>query len=154
MANDRQLIQTFTVEEAARLSQLSATMVDYLCRQQVLVPTLPRSRKRGRARRYSFGDVVMLRVLGRLLDAGVSVKRVKSSLRTLRKHHKEITATSLPAEYLATDGRNVYLWKNSATLQALDDKGQMNFAFVIELTRVQAEVSEGTRKLRVQGEAS
>jgi len=129
-------------------------MVDYLCRQDVLIPSRPRFRKRGRPRRYTFGDVVVLRVLGRLLDAGVSVKRLKSSLKSLRKYHEEITATSLPAEYLATDGRNVYLWKNSATLEMLDDAGQMNFAFVIELTRVQAEVSAGVQKLLIQGDFS
>ena len=154
MSRKRNIIQTFTIRQAAELSKLSPTMVDYLCRQEVLVPSHPKSRARGRQRQYLFGDVVMLCVIATLLDAGISVKRLKEGLRRLRRYHKEITATSLPAEYLVTDGTRVYLRKNSATLEALDDSGQYNFAFVVELTRIQADLSKHAYELRSQGDAS
>ena len=51
----------------------------------------------------------MLRVLARLLKAGVSVQRLKTALKSLRKYHKEISPTRVPAQYLVTDGRQMFL---------------------------------------------
>ena len=132
--------QDFPIAKAARLSGLNRTMVDYLCRQGILVPSLPKHRGRGRQRRYSFGDVVMLRVIAKLLDNGISVMRLKQALVALRKHHSQITPTSLPGSYLVTDGRQVFLKHDEATLETLDEAGQMSFAFVIELNTVRLAV--------------
>jgi DNA-binding transcriptional MerR regulator len=135
----KQPIDSFEIAQAANLSGLTVSMVDYLCREQVLIPTMRWRRGRGRPRRYSFGDVVMLRVLGRLLDAGVSVRRIKQALQTLRRYHKDITRTSLPRQYFVTDGRKVYL-RDKDTLLDLDGTAQMSFLFVLELRQVQDEV--------------
>jgi hypothetical protein len=81
----------------------------------------------------------MLRVLARLLDAGVSVRRLRVALKSLRKYHKLISQTDLPAQYLVTDGRNVYL-RDRDTLRDLDGSGQTSFLFVLELGHVQREV--------------
>lgn len=133
------VIQGFPIRRAAKLSGLKPAMVDYLCRQEILIPTIPGRRGRGCPRRYSFGDVVMLRVLARLLRAGVSVSRLKVALKSLRRYHKEISETALPAQYLVTDGRKVYL-HDKDTLRDLDGSGQTSFLFVLELSHVRSEV--------------
>jgi DNA-binding transcriptional MerR regulator len=132
-------INHFPTAQAARLSGLTPMMLDYLCRVEVLVPSQPGRRKRGCPRKYSFGDVVILRALARLLQAGVSVQRLKLALRSLRKHHKDISPTSLPAQYLVTDGRRVYLHERD-TLREMDGSNQMAFMFVLELSQVRREV--------------
>src|SRR5689334_13552313 len=104
------VVDGYLIRDAARLGLHTEKMVDYLCRQKVLIPSLSKGKRgRGRPRKYSFGDVVMLRVLARLLNAGVSVERIKRALQVLRKYHPEITPERLPAEYLVTDGVHVYL---------------------------------------------
>lgn len=138
-------IENFVIAEAAVLSGLSQSMLDYLCRQNVLVPSTPGRRGPGRPRRYSFGDVVMLRVIARLLKAGVSVEKSKRALRALRRYHKDITPTSLPTQYLVTDGKAVYL-RNRENLLDLDGTGQMSFFFVLELRNVQNEVLRATAR--------
>ena len=145
---DETVLRTLDVREAAKLSGLTQSMVNYLCRQKVLVPSSRARRGRGRARQYLFGDVVMLRVLAVLLNQGVSVARLKSSLRSIRKFHPEITPTSLPASHLVTDGRQVFLKKNEDSLESLDEKGQMSFAFVIDLAQIQSEVHGKTKTMR------
>ncbi len=70
------------------------------------------------------------------------MKRLKRALKALRRHHPEITPTSLPAQYLVTDGQDVYLRHDGTTLETLDETGQMDFAFVVELASVRAEVVE------------
>lgn len=133
------VIRSFPIARAAELSGLRPAMVDYLCRQQILVPSTRGRRGRGCPRQYSFGDVVMLRVLGALLSKGVSVSRLKEGLKAVRKCHKMILPDSLPAQYLVTDGRKVY-FQEKDTLHELDGSGQTAFLFVLELRHVQREV--------------
>jgi len=123
------VLNNYLIAEAAKLSGLSTYMLDYLCREEVLVPSAPGRRGRGCPRKYSFGDVVMLRAVSRLLSVGVSVQRIRKALRALRRHHNQISPTSLPAKYLVTDGTRVYL-QNGDTLLELDGSGQMSFFFV------------------------
>lgn len=142
------LFEDVDIKGAARLSALPVSMLNYLARTGVLVPSKPRLKKRGRIRRYTLGDVVMLRILASLLASGISVARLKSGLKALRKFHPAITPTSLPAKYLVTDGAKVYLREKNQTLESLDAKGQMVFAFVVELEQVRAEVLKIDRRLR------
>ena len=140
------IFQDVDIKGAAKLSGLPVTTVNYLGRTDVLVPSRPKERKRGRARRYTLGDVVMLRILASLLKSGISVARLKQGLKSFRKFHPEITPTSLPARYLVTNGIQVYLWHENQALETLDDKGQMAFAFVLEIEQARADVLEIARQ--------
>jgi hypothetical protein len=86
-----------------------------------------------------------LRVLARLLQAGVAVSRLKTALKSIRKFHKMISETALPAQYLVTDGRSVYL-RDRDTLRDLDGSGQSSFLFVLELRHAQREVLHAVSK--------
>lgn len=130
---------TFNIAEAALYAGLSLSMVDYLCRTRILVPTATKTRGRGRKRLYSFGDIVMLRVIAKLLAHGIEVARLRVGLRALRSVHPEITPTSLPDGLLCTDGRTVYIRKGPDVLEDLA-RGQYAFAFVLELNQVREEV--------------
>ena len=147
MVESKTLSIEFQISEAARLSGLKRPMLDYLCRQGILEPSLPKRRGRGRRRLYTFGDVVMLRVLAKLLESGISVMRLKQALLALRRHHPEITPTSLPSRYLVTNGQYAFLRRSETTLETLDEGGQMAFAFVIELETVRDEVAEEAERM-------
>ena len=134
--------QFYTIAEAAKLSGLKSGMVDYLCRTEVVMPTEQRSRGRGIHRRYSFGDVVILRAVARLLLSGVSPAKLKKSLNDLRKHHSDITPDSLPAELIVTDGVNIFLRTREEYLETLDGSGQMAFSFVLEMRSLRQDILE------------
>lgn len=129
----------FTANEAARLSGLTRTMLDYLCRTKISEPTVACKRGKGCRRHYSFGDVVLLRSIARLLNAGISVLRLKRALQSLRKHHPDITPDSLPGTHLITNGRKIYFRRGSHSVEELIT-GQFSFAFVVELEKVKSEV--------------
>lgn len=131
--------KTFTAYRAAKIAQLSHSMVNYLCRTRLLVPTGPYRPVRGKKRKYSFGDVVVLRAIGKLLQHGVSVLRMKTALNNLRERHPEITAKSLPASHLFTDGRDVLFREGRDVVRDLNT-GQYAFAFILELSHIQKEV--------------
>ncbi|MBA3676114.1 MAG: MerR family transcriptional regulator [Sphingosinicella sp.] len=140
------LLQGYNVQTVAALAGLTPPMVNYLCRQKLIQPSLSKQRGRGRPLSYSFGDIVMLRVIARLLNSGVSVERVRKAFTALRKHHPAITPTTLPARYLITDGKSVFLSDGKAQLEELDGRGQMSFAFVLELSTIRDEVLQEAKK--------
>jgi DNA-binding transcriptional MerR regulator len=151
------ITEYFTAAQAARHSGLSSAMVNYLCRQGVVEPTLGSARGHGVRRKYSFGDLVALRLVARLSAAGVSVLRLKKAMMSLRRLHPEITLTSLPASHVVTDGRDLYLHKNGEPFERVLD-GQFAFAFVVELGQIQREVghslSKGKRLSQARGMAA
>jgi DNA-binding transcriptional MerR regulator len=136
----------FTAAEAALFSGLTRHMVNYLCRTGVLIPSLSPRRTRGRARRYSFGDVVMLRVMDNLLKRGVEVARLKDALAGLRRFHPEIRRDSLPNKMLFTDGRRIY-FKSPEDIVEDVARGQYVFGFVLELKAIRAEVLKTEQSL-------
>ncbi len=87
----------------------------------------------------------MLRALAHLLEAGVSVKRLKKALKSLRPQHKNISRLSLPAQYLVTNGHEVFLQEKENLLD-MDGSGQMSFTFVLELRDVREDVFRLERK--------
>jgi DNA-binding transcriptional MerR regulator len=138
--------QGYGVKLVAELAGLTPTMVNYLCRQKLIQPSLSKQRGRGRPLSYAFGDIVMLRVIARLLKSGVAVERVRKAFSALRKHHPAITPTALPARYLVTDGRSVFLSDGKDQIEELDGRGQMAFAFVLELSAIRDEVLREAEK--------
>jgi DNA-binding transcriptional MerR regulator len=136
----------FTAKKAAQLSGLSAVMVNYLCRQQVVEPTCGCSRGHGARRHYSFGDVVALRLIAQLSKAGVSVTRLKAAFTRLRERHPEITIQSLPGKRAVTDGRDIYFRDKEGPLERASD-GQFAFAFVVELDQISQEVIAELKKV-------
>jgi hypothetical protein len=90
----------------------------------------------------------------------VSSFRLKRALKKMRALHPEITLMSLPASHIVTDGRDIYLRTESASLERIID-GQLEFAFVVELKTLRREVANrisdvlsetaDSSKLKVQG---
>ncbi len=128
----------FPVERAARHSGLTVDMVNYLCRYGIATPTGCTKRGRGRVRKYTFSDILLLRVISKLLSNGISVQRLRKSLVALQKRGRS-TDDILKRKYLATDGKNVYL-EDDGVLELLTT-GQLTFAFVLELETIRKELT-------------
>lgn len=141
---------SFSATQAAAFAGISRAMLNYLCREQIVVPSVLPSRGHGSPRAYSFGDVVALRLVAKLSAAGVLVLRLKKAMQRLRKLHPEITLTSLPGSHVVTDGRDLYIRRKGETLErALD--GQFAFAFVVELAPIRNEVADCILKSQKAG---
>ncbi len=134
----------YGVGQAARLSDLTSAMINYLCRTHLVEPSCSCKRGHGSTRHYSFGDVIALRLIKRLSETGVRPLRIKAALQRLKQYHQEITLTSLPAKYIVTDGVDLYLRNGEDTVERMRD-GQMAFAFVIELEQLRSEVVAAIR---------
>ncbi len=131
----------YTVAQAEKLVGIPRTMLDYLCRSDVLRPSAKPCRGRGHRRLYSFSDLVLLRVIARLLKSGISVLNLRKSLAALRKRYPEFADERLNGAVLVTDGTRIYLRQGTQVLEDLMG-GQLGFAFVIELGGVRRGLSQ------------
>ena len=83
--NRRILQASFSTAQVARLTGLSARQLDHWDRLGFFSPSLASARGYGSKRRYSFSDVVRLRVAGRLRSAGFGLSEVRRVVETLRR---------------------------------------------------------------------
>lgn len=98
--------------KASKTSRLSIAMLDYLCRPGTLKPSIDDYPNSGCPRKYSFGDLVVLHVIARMLDAGGSVARVRGALKKLAQIQGSITESTVPSRYLVTNGEDIF-FKNT-----------------------------------------
>src|SRR3989442_11928626 len=77
--------RSFSTAEVARLTGLTPRQLDHWDRQGFLGPSLERASGYGSTRRYSFADVVRLRVAARLRSAGVGLARIRRCAEALER---------------------------------------------------------------------
>jgi DNA-binding transcriptional MerR regulator len=76
---------SFSTAEAARLSGLTPRQLDHWARRGFLCPSLQEAAGYGSARRYSFTDIVKLRVAARLRGSGVSLPRIRRCVEAVKR---------------------------------------------------------------------
>jgi DNA-binding transcriptional MerR regulator len=76
---------SFSTAQVSRLTGLSVRQLDHWDRQGFVRPSVAHARGYGSARRYSFEDLVRLRVAGKLRAAGFGLSKIRQCVRTLQK---------------------------------------------------------------------
>lgn len=71
----------FRTKEVVQILGISRRQLQYWAQTDLVVPSV---KTRGGHHRYTFQDLVALKATKRLIDAGVSVQRIRSSIRALR----------------------------------------------------------------------
>lgn len=148
------ILGPFTTAQAARFAGFrSRMMVDYLCRSGIVVPCLGANPGRGRTRLYTFGEVVLLRALSRLLENGLPVARLRRALETQRKRFQELSPTAVIDRFLITNGHDVFFENEPGRFVELTKDGQMAFAFIVDIERARSDVisSAATSRVRFRG---
>ncbi|HIP80762.1 MAG TPA: MerR family transcriptional regulator [Kiloniellaceae bacterium] len=142
-------IQKFTVRQAARLAGFdNHMMVDYLCRQKIVTPSVRSAPGRGRPRLYSFWDLVVLRAINRILTAGVPVARLKQSISDLQKDLKGLTPEeAIVRRFVVTDGTKLFAVHNADEIVEVTNDRQLAFAFVLDAEHARQEVLEESQRL-------
>ena len=69
--------------------------LDYWARTGLLLPSISEARGSGSQRRYSYTDLVQLKVIKRLLDAGVSLQAARRAIDCLRSSGDDLTTANL-----------------------------------------------------------
>ncbi len=131
--------EVFTAKDVAHLSGLSHAMLDYLVREEFVVPSGDGPRGRGNPRRFTYSDLVLLRVIATLLASGIEIRRLAQALRELKRRFNEPNAIAEHASILVTDGKEVYLTGPDG-LEPLTSSKQLPFAFLVDLGACRREI--------------
>ncbi len=123
---------TFTGAQAARLSGCTPSQLRHWARRGLVEPSAERSR-------YTFRDLVALRIVRSLLDAGLASPRLGPALRALREGGDDLSSTRL-----VTDGRRVWVCREDG--QILDALAAGQLALFVAVDRVVAEVDADVRQ--------
>lgn len=128
---------------AAKVAGLNLRTVQRWTDQGVIIPSISQGKGKGSVDVFSFSDVVTLRTLGRLKQAGISLQQIKKALEALEQIR---TTRDLHNIHLVSTGADIYLSTGRAVTSLLKQPGQMAFLWIIPLAEVQAEVKEALRK--------
>ncbi len=101
--------------------------LDYWARTELVRPSIRGAQGSGTQRLYSFEDIVRLRVIKRLLDAGVNLERIRAALDELARQGRSLSDVTL-----ASDGRTVYAIDEDRQLLDLLQRGQGVFAIAVD----------------------
>ena len=122
---------------AARAAGISYRQLDYWARTELVEPTVRGAAGSGSQRLYGFRDILVLKLVKRLLDTGISLQQIRTAVNQLR----EAGVNDLAQTTLMSDGASVYACTSPDEVVDLLQGGQGVFG--IALGRVWQEV-EGT----------
>ena len=119
--------QGFRVPDVTRIVGISYRQLDYWARTELVTPSIRDAKGSGTQRLYSFQDLVALRVIKRLLDAGVSLQRVRRAVDYLQEIDEPASGVTL-----FSDGKGVYLAHSPEAVIDLLNQGQGVFAIAVD----------------------
>jgi DNA-binding transcriptional MerR regulator len=132
----------YRVPDVCKVVGISYRQLDYWARTGLLTPSVKDAGGSGTQRLYSFQDLVLLRTIRNLLDAGVSLQSIRKAIDYLR----EQLGTEPSSATLVSDGRRVYAVTSPDEIVDLLSKGQGVFA--IALDKVRDDLSGSLAKMR------
>jgi len=112
---------------AAQAVGISYRQLDYWDRTELVQPTVRSATGSGSQRLYSFRDILVLKLVKRLLDTGVSLQQIRIAVDQLRA----AGINDLAAITLMSDGSRVYLCTTQDEVMDLLGRGQGVFGIAV-----------------------
>ena len=124
----------FSGTQAAKVVGITYRQLDYWARTDLIRPSLTDAAGSGSRRRYSYKDLLELRVIKTLLDAGIKLESVRDVFEYLREH----VDGDISSAHLVINGSSVVLAQGDELIDVLQrGQGVLN---VLSLAGVKNEV--------------
>ena len=112
---------------ACAAAGITYRQLDYWARTGLVEPSVRAAQGSGTQRLYAFRDVLVLKVVKRLLDAGVSLQSIRATV----GHLAACDAADLPGMTLMSDGATVYQCTTPNQVVELLEAGQGMFGIAL-----------------------
>ncbi len=112
---------------ACNAAGITYRQLDYWARTGLIEPTVRGASGSGSQRLYSFRDILILKVIKRLLDAGISLQQIRTAV----SHLRERGTDDLTRVTLMSDGASVYECTSNDEVIDLLQGGQGVFGIAI-----------------------
>jgi len=118
----------YRVPQVCKIVGISYRQLDYWARTGLVTPSVREAGGSGTQRLYSFQDLVQLKVIRKLIDAGISLQRVRKAVLFLQDNMK----TGPSGITLMSDGVSIYACESEDEIIDLVRKGQAVFAIALD----------------------
>lgn len=138
----------FRGPQVCKIVGITYRQLDYWARTGLVSPSIQPAKGSGSQRLYSFEDLVDLKLIKNLLEAGVSLQRVREAITYLHELGHDLKGVTI-----ASDGNSVYACKSAEDVYDLLRRGQGVFGIAIDpvMAELEGSVSELRRKERPAG---
>lgn len=130
--------------QACKIVGITYRQLDYWTRTGLVAPTIQGATGSGTQRLYSFNDLLQLKVIKSLTDAGASLQKVRQAL--------DYVKTDLDADWatvtIVTDGAGVYACTSDAEVVDLLRSGQGVLGAIVAVDKVRDQLAGDLRELR------
>jgi DNA-binding transcriptional MerR regulator len=130
---------SFSTGDAVRVTGVSFRNIDYWARTKFIVPSIAEAEGTGTERKYSFSDLLALRVARELREAGISTQSLRRVVEFLRTR-KGLTNPLAECRLIVTGADVQVATSREKTMSALLKPGRTSFAFVFDLARTVGEM--------------
>ena len=135
--------------QACKIVGITYRQLDYWTRTELVTPTLRPAQGSGSQRLYSFNDLLQLKLIKSLTDAGASLQKVRQAIEYVRNHVDDDWSKVT----IVTDGAGVYACTSDAEVVDLLRTGQGVLGAVVAVDMVRAQLDGTLRELRPVGES-
>ena len=112
---------------ACSAAGISYRQLDYWARTGLVRPSVRDAGGSGTQRLYSFRDLLQLKVVKNLLDAGVSLQQIRRAIEYLQESKQSLSGVTL-----ISDGRRIYTPESPEAVVDLISRGQGVFAIAVD----------------------
>ena len=133
----------FSGSKAASIVGISYRQLDYWARTDLVRPSLADASGSGSRRRYSYQDLLELRVIKSLLDAGIKLESVRKAFAYMREHMD----TDIAAAHLVLSGGDVMICDGGELVDVMNRAGQGVLVNVLALGGVKSSLDSQIRSL-------
>jgi len=142
MVTEAKQEQGFRGPQVCSIVGITYRQLDYWARTDLVRPSVADAKGSGSQRRYSYRDLLELKVIKSLLDAGVSLQSARRAIEYLRKNLGEDVASA----NLVIDGGGSVLARSGEEIVDLLRRGQ-GVLNIVPLAGVQGEVDAAIKEL-------
>lgn len=128
--------------KAAKIVGITYRQLDYWTRTELVRPSLAVAEGSGSRRLYSYRDLLELRMIKTLLDAGIRLEHVRDAFSYLRQH----VSPDITSAHIVINGSSVTLCEGDQLVDVLRRPGQ-GVLNVLALADVKDDVDAGLRPL-------
>lgn len=127
-------VRTYGGTQAAAIVGISYRQLDYWARTDLVRPSATDASGSGSRREYVYRDLLELKVIKNLLDAGIKLESVREVFNYLRRH----VSTDIGAAHIVISGKSVVLCDGDHLIDAVrNGQGVLN---VLPLANVKQEI--------------
>lgn len=142
----------FSADIARNIVGITYRQLDYWDKTALIRPSVQRAKGRGSRRLYSFEDLVELRVVAKLLAAGVSLPAVRKATRYLRQHFTDVVRP-LARLALQADGKRI-LVSTTDGKHLIDATAGGQVVITVAIAPIVKDLRERVIELRTQREVT